>query len=131
MFHDGFAFPGDLGFLDSGGNLHIVGRDNVINIGGEKVDAVEVELCLNQHPAVSESLVYGAGEVGDQRVLALVVPARDDVGIDIDSLRQHCRLKLSDQKAPKLFTVVDKLPRDEFGKVVRKHAQRYALAGRG
>ena len=78
---DGWFKTGDLGRIDTDGFLFIVGREkDVINFVGMKVFAQEVEAVLNRHPAVKESLVYGAAHpVYGQLPMAKVV-LRNDAG---------------------------------------------------
>lgn len=117
-FRAGYVFPGDLGYLDAAGALHIVGRDNVINVGGLKVDAIEVEKVLRSHPAVSESLVCGLPDGHTQTLHAIVVSPGGDL-TDAE-LWDYCRARLSDYKVPKVIHRVEKLPRDDNGKILRK-----------
>ncbi|MFA5193104.1 MAG: AMP-binding protein [Verrucomicrobiia bacterium] len=128
-FRAGYVFPGDLGQLDADGALHVLGRDNVINVGGMKVDALEVERVLNSHPAVAESLVYGATDGNDQRLSAAVVLRSG--GLTVAELLDHCRARLSEHKLPKITHIVDTLPRDEHGKIVRKAIKAHVRRSRG
>ncbi|MFA6564054.1 MAG: AMP-binding protein [Verrucomicrobiia bacterium] len=128
-FRAGYVFPGDLGHLDAQGALHVVGRDNVINVGGMKVDALEVERVLNSHPAVAESLVYGSADGNGQKLSAAVV-ARSG-GLTVAELLDHCWARLSDYKLPKVIHIVDTLPRDEHGKIVRKAIEEHVRRPRG
>lgn len=117
-FRAGYVFPGDRGYLEDSGAVHIVGRDNVINVGGLKVDALEVERVLNSHPQVAESLVYAATDGKPPLLRAAVVPREG--GLTAAGMLAHCRAHLSDYKVPKAIHLVDKLPRNEHGKIVRK-----------
>lgn len=128
-FRGGYVFPGDLGQLDADGALHVLGRDNVINVGGMKVDALEVERVLDSHPAVAESLVYGLADGNDERLCAAVVPRGG--GLTVAKLLEHCRARLVDYKLPKIIHIVDTLPRDEHGKIVRRAIEEHVRRLRG
>ena len=60
-FVDGFLRLGDLAIRDPDGMYHIVGRRavDIIKSGGFKIGAVEIESCLQNHPAVAEVAVVG------------------------------------------------------------------------
>ena len=79
-FRDGRYFTGDLGRLDEDGLLYLEGRKKLlIEVGGYKVDPIEVQDVIAAHPSVSEAIVVGvAGEVeGEEMVKAVVVPNGD------------------------------------------------------
>ena len=70
----GWLPTGDLGFIDTAGRLHVLGRDNVIVTGGEKVHPAEVEAVLERCPGVSACSVFGVDdETWDLRVAAAIV----------------------------------------------------------
>ena len=115
---DGWLHSGDLGSLDADGHLRIVGRQKEIIIrGGHNVMPGEVEAALFEHPAVSEAAVSGvAHPILGEDVAAWVV-LRD--GTSVDELRGFLLTRLADYKVPRRITVVDALPRNESGKVVK------------
>lgn len=110
-----------------GGTLRVVGRiKDIINRGGEKYSAAEVEFALLDHPDVEEVAIVGYpdAELGE-RACAYVVP-RNGATPDVASLREHVvRHGLALQKAPERVVVVDALPRTASGKV-----QKFLLRGR-
>jgi acyl-CoA synthetase (AMP-forming)/AMP-acid ligase II len=115
---DGWLQSGDLGYVDADGHLWIVGRDKEIIIrGGHNIVPGEVEAALFEHPAVREAAVTGvAHPVLGEDVAAWVVvrPAASP-----DELRAFLMTRLADFKVPRRITVVDALPRNESGKVVK------------
>lgn len=119
-FHAGFMASGDMGYLDEAGRLYIVGRDDeMIVSGGENVYPIEVEKVLTGHPAVAEATVLGVDdEQFGQRLAAFVVPvAGAEVGVD--ALKQHVRDNLANYKVPREIVLLDRLPRNATGKIVR------------
>jgi fatty-acyl-CoA synthase len=113
---------GDLGHLDEQGRLFVDGReDDMIVSGGENVYPVEVEDCLASHPAVADAAVVGVDdpEFG-QRLVAYVVLARGATATK-DELIQHVRTNLARYKAPRQVVLVDELPRNATGKVLRRN----------
>ena len=118
---DGWFHTGDIGSLSEDGSLRLIGRCKaVINFSGMKIFPQEVEDILNQHPAVSESLVYGEHhpEYG-QIPCAKIVLKEGSAPLDEAALRAFCRARLALQKIPKSFTCVSELPKTASGKIRR------------
>lgn len=122
----GFLRTGDLGYMDGDGFVWLVGRRNdVINCGGFKVLPEEVEEVLRSHEAVLDVMVAG---MPDERLgeapHAFVVPREDvDPQRDLDAeLREYTRSHLAHHKAPRRVHVVESLPRNAMGKLVRSRA---------
>ena len=131
---DGFLRTGDLGMLDADGYLTIVGRlKDVIIRNGENISAKEVEDLLFLHPAVRDVAVIGLADprVGERccAVVALEasVPALDFEGMT-SFLKGH---DLMTQKIPEQLEILDVIPRDTFGKVLKDQLRnRFAPASR-
>jgi len=119
---DGWLRTGDLGLIDVNGNVRVTGRikDAIIR-NAENVSALEVENVLATHPAVADVAVIGVPDPRTgERVCAVVVPASVD-SVSLESLVQHCRSRgLSRYKHPEHLVLVDTLPRNQFGKVIKK-----------
>jgi acyl-CoA synthetase (AMP-forming)/AMP-acid ligase II len=120
-FVDGFMSTGDIGRLDGDGFLWIEGRvSDMINRGGLKVFPDEVEEVLHRHPSVRDAAVVG---VPDRRLgevpYAWVVP-RDGTVVDGSALAAWCREHLAPYKVPATFLTVDRLPRSDVGKLLRR-----------
>jgi acyl-CoA synthetase (AMP-forming)/AMP-acid ligase II len=115
---DGWLRSGDLGYLDTDGHLWIVGRaKEVIIRGGHNVVPGEVEAALFEHAGVVEAAVSGiAHPVLGEDVAAWVVLGDDT---SVDELRAFLLDRLADYKVPRRITVVDVLPRNESGKVLK------------
>lgn len=128
FFGDWFR-SGDMGYLDEEGFLFLVDRkkDMVIS-GGENIASSEVERVLYQLPQVEEAAVIGLpDERWGERVVAVVVP-REGAPLTLEAVQAHCRGKLGGFKIPKQLIVVDALPRNPSGKVL-KRVLRDQLAG--
>jgi acyl-CoA synthetase (AMP-forming)/AMP-acid ligase II len=119
---DGWLRTGDLGMIDADGNVRVTGRikDAIIR-NAENVSALEVENALATHPAVADVAVIGVPDPRTgERVCAVVVPA-PGADVALESLVQHCRSQgLSRYKHPERLVIVDALPRNQFGKVIKK-----------
>lgn len=115
---DGELRTGDVGFLDDDGFLHVRDRASLLIIrGGANVYPAEVERVLHEHPSVAAAAVLGVPDdrLGE-RVAALVEVAGD---VDLDDVRAHLLERLAKYKVPEQIVVVDRLPRNAMGKVVR------------
>jgi len=120
-FVAGWWRSGDMGFVDAEGDLFITGRtDNLINSGGIKVHAEEIERVLLAHPEVVQAAVVGQpDERWGQRIEAYVVLRAADLATD--ALEAHCRAAgLAGFKLPKLFRRVASLPTGPTGKLYRR-----------
>lgn len=126
---DGWLRTGDAGYLDAQGYLYIRDRiKDMIVSGGANVYSVEVEQVAVTHPKVAEVAVIGVpDEHWGETVMAIVVPAPGET-VTLDEIQQHCRQFIAGFKIPRRLEVVDTLPRNPSGKVL-KHVLR--ATGRG
>lgn len=121
---DGFYRTGDLArVIRSGGRryLSIEGRiKDLINRGGEKINAEELEILLHQHPDVHDvAVVAMPDEVLGERACAYLVSA--DPALDVPGLQAHLdALGVAKYKWPERVEIVDALPRTQVGKVDKK-----------
>ena len=115
---DGWYRTGDAAVIDDGGMHRIVGRESVglIKSGGYRIGAGEVETVLLGHPGVAEAAVVGVPDEDlGQRIVAFVVG--DAEPADLISFVAE---QLSAHKRPREVRLVDALPRNAMGKVVKK-----------
>ncbi|CAN7454500.1 AMP-binding protein [Pararhizobium sp. LjRoot238] len=119
---DGFVSVGDMAWIDGDGFVYLAGRrDDVINTGGVKVHPEKVEAALLSHPSVLDAVVVGVSDRDwGERVHAVIELLDRDRPIDLEDVKIHCSAQLSAYEVPKSMTIVDKLPRDGFGKVKRR-----------
>jgi len=126
----GLLRTGDLGTVGPGGRVTVTGRlKEVIVRGGNNVAAREVERLLEAHPLVAEAAVVGVpdAELGEEVAAAVVLRPRAGDGV-VGELDRLCREQLAAYKRPRLWHVVDRLPRTSSGKV-RKGELREQLVG--
>jgi O-succinylbenzoic acid--CoA ligase len=117
----GWLHTGDIGVLDPTGALEVLDRRcDLIISGGENIYPTEVETILLEHPAVIEAAVGGRADADyGRRPIAWLVAAP---GQDLDpvEIRRFCSDRLAGYKIPVAFTIVDALPRNSAGKLVRE-----------
>ncbi|KBZ60920.1 hypothetical protein K875_03871 [Mycobacterium [tuberculosis] TKK-01-0051] len=117
----GWFRTGDLGRIDDNGNLVVTGRikDAIIR-NAENISALEIEGVLASHPAVADVAVIGVpDERTGERVCAVVV-ARSGAAVTLSSVSEHCQARgLSKHKTPERLEIVDALPRNVTGKVLK------------
>ena len=128
---DGFTLSGDIGMLLDDGRLCIIDRKkDMIISGGENVYTAEVERVLLEDERIAEAAVVGAPDPKWGEVVTAVVVARPGASLTLESVREHCRRQLAGFKLPQRLEVVDALPRNSMGKVL-KRALAQELAARG
>lgn len=114
---DGWLYTGDMGSFDARGFLTLRDRSkDVVISGGSNIYPREVEEALLEHPGVSEACVLGApdaewGEV----VIAFIVGAAEPAELDAHLLQRIARFK-----RPKRYEFVDELPKNSYGKVLKR-----------
>jgi len=119
---DGWFVTGDLGKLDADGNLRITGRiKDIIIRKGENIPAKEVEDLLFAHPKVADVAVIGLQDdtVGE-RACAVVVTAEGQDALTFEEMKQHLVGQgLITRKLPEQLEIVDTLPRNPSGKILK------------
>jgi acyl-CoA synthetase (AMP-forming)/AMP-acid ligase II len=128
---DGWLRTGDVGLIDEGGCLRIVGRmKDMFIVGGFNAYPAEIENLLLGHPDIRHAAVVGIpdprlGEVG----MAFVVtgPGTGSPSDIVDWCREH----MANYKVPRVVEIVDELPVNATGKVMKDVLRQRALARRG
>jgi long-chain acyl-CoA synthetase len=118
-WRDGAFTVGDMGYLDEQGYLYITDRasDMVIR-GGVNIYPAEIETALHRHPLVIDCAVFGIPDDRMGEELKALVEVRSP--IEPDALGEFLRQHLADYKVPRDIEILDTLPRDPLGKVVKR-----------
>ena len=119
-FRGGWFRTGDTAVVE-GGSYRILGRTNIdiLKTGGHKLSALEIEETLREHPSIAECAVVGVPDPEwGERVAAAVVLRGDEV-LDLAALRAWAREVLAAYKLPSRLLVLEALPRNAMGKVVK------------
>ena len=119
---DGWLKTGDLGALDERGYLRILGRSkDMFIVGGFNAYPAEIENAMLRHPDVQQVAVIG---VPDERLgevaMAFVVTTSTDAASEVaERIRAWCREEMANYKAPRTVEIIDALPVNATGKVVK------------
>jgi long-chain acyl-CoA synthetase len=123
--HDGAYYTlGDMGYVDADGFLFLTDRSaNLIISGGVNIYPAEVDAVLLQHPAVADAATIGVpNEEWGEEVLAVVElrPGTVPSPALADELVAFCRARLAHFKCPRKVDFVDRLPREDNGKIYKR-----------
>lgn len=117
---DGWLFTGDIGALDADGFLTLKDRSkDLIISGGANIYPREVEEVLLGDPSVAEAAVVGAPDDQWGEVVVAFVVAKPGSQIHIDALDAHCLSSIARFKRPKHYRIVQSLPKNNYGKVLK------------
>jgi malonyl-CoA/methylmalonyl-CoA synthetase len=119
-FRDGWFRTGDTAVVENG-IYRILGRTSIdiLKTGGHKVSALEIEEALREHPAIAECAVVGVPDPEWGERIAAAVVLNDGAALDLPSLRAWTRELLAAHKLPSRLLVLDLLPRNAMGKVMK------------
>jgi len=126
-FRSGWLYTGDMARTDGDGYLYIVERKKDLIIrGGFNIYPRDIEEILYRHPDVRDAAAVGMPDpVVGEEVLVYVV-LKEGSAASEEALLQSCRDELSRHKWPKRVVIVDQLPRNPMGKILRKELRRRA-----
>jgi malonyl-CoA/methylmalonyl-CoA synthetase len=119
-FRRGWFRTGDVAVVENGA-YRLLGRTSVdiIKTGGFKVSALEIEEVLRRHPAIAECAVVGVPDEEWGELVCTAVELRPETALCLDDLRGWAQPLLAPYKLPRGFCVVQALPRNAMGKVVK------------
>src|SRR5262249_15918749 len=120
-FEGGWFHSGDLGTVDEDGYIAVVDRKkDMIKSGGENVASREVEEVVYQLPSVAEVAVIGLPHPTWIEAVAGVVVAKAGQALTDEDVIAHCRKHLGSFKVPKAVVVVESLPKNPSGKILKR-----------
>ncbi len=129
---DGWFKTGDVAELCEDGNWKLVGRlKEMYKSGGYNIYPREIEIAIEQHPAVALTAVLGIShDLYDEVGYAFVEPVSGQQVTDLE-LSDWCKKRLANYKVPKKFEIVESLPRLPIGKIdkqlLKKNLEKYEV----
>ncbi|XP_022871664.1 oxalate--CoA ligase-like [Olea europaea var. sylvestris] len=128
-FQFGWFHTGDLGFFDSDGYLHLVGRiKELINRGGEKISPIEVDAVLLSLPDIAQAVAFGVPDDKYGEEINCAVIPREGSNLDGSEVSRFCKKNLAAFKVPKKVFITDSLPKTATGKIQRRIVAEHFLA---
>lgn len=118
---DGWFRLGDLARLDASGEIFLVGRlKEVINRGGDKIAPLEIDAALRAIAGVADAAAFAIPHPTLGEEVAAAVVLAPSAAVSADEIAAAARSRLGASRAPRRVWIVDALPRNEAGKLVRR-----------
>ncbi|XP_015878143.1 probable CoA ligase CCL9 isoform X1 [Ziziphus jujuba] len=128
-FRFGWFHTGDLGYFDSDGYLHLVGRiKELINRGGEKISPIEVDAVLLTHPDIAQAVAFGVPDDKYGEEINCAIIPREGSNLNEEEVLRFCKKNLAAFKVPKRVFITDSLPKTATGKIQRRIVAEHFLA---
>ncbi|MCW2766614.1 MAG: long-chain-fatty-acid--CoA ligase [Nocardioides sp.] len=128
---DGWFRTGDMGKVDDEGFVFVEDRlKDMIISGGENIYSPEIERVLAEHPSVMEVAIIGVPDDRWGESVKAVVSLKPDTSATEDELIAWCRDRLAHYKSPKSVDVIEALPRNPTGKILKRQLRAPYWAGR-
>lgn len=127
VFVHGWYRTGDIGYLENN-KMKIIGRSkSEINRAGLKVNPEEIDILIEKHELVYEACVFGApDDILGEKVCVAIVPS-DKKNINFDVIKLWLKNKISSEKIPEKFFILDMIPKNDRGKINRKDVYKYCF----
>lgn len=122
ILSNGVFYSEDLGYMDRDGFIYLSGRKNdVINIGGEKVSPLEIENTALAFPGIRECACIGVSDTNGVLENKPVLYIAEEMGyhVDIDGLKKYLKNYLEAFKVPDEIMMIDDIPKNQIGKIDR------------
>ena len=128
---NGWLHTGDIGYMDEKGYLFIMDRSkDMIISGGENIYPREIEEVLIQHPAVREVAVIGVPDPKWGEAIKAVVSLAEGRSVAAEEFAAFCKDHLAGYKKPRSVDIVDDLPKNNYGKILKRELRTQYWRGR-
>jgi acyl-CoA synthetase (AMP-forming)/AMP-acid ligase II len=126
-FTEGWFRTGDIGELDAAGAVTLIGRIKTeINRGGIKVQAEEVDMLLERHPAIAEACAFGIPDAVAGEAVAAAIVLKPGGLYDPEAIKAWCRTQARADAVPSRLYLLPAIPRNDRGKIVRAEVRKMA-----
>ncbi|WP_345993674.1 class I adenylate-forming enzyme family protein [Sulfurimonas sp. HSL-1716] len=117
---NGYFYTGDIGYVDDEGFLYFKGRKkDVINVGGTLVYPKDIEDVISKFEFVEECAVIGVDDIYfGEAVVAVIVPKKN-MDFNLTKIKLECRNSLADFQQPMGYEIIEALPKNSMGKVMK------------
>jgi acyl-CoA synthetase (AMP-forming)/AMP-acid ligase II len=120
VLRNGLYYTGDIGYMDDEGYLYVIGRTkDIIKVGGERVSAKEIEEVILQLKHVREVAVIGVADEYLGEAAKAYVALQSKNGITEMEIKSHCKKNLPLYKNPKFVEIINDLPKNQSGKILK------------
>jgi len=128
VIRGGWYYTGDRGIVDASGVIELTGRiKDEINRAGSKIQPAEIDLLLENHPAVAEACVFGIEDQTAGNIVAAAIRLVDGSNETTEGLRSWCRQRLRREAVPERWFLLPEIPRNARGKIGRDAVRRHVL----
>jgi fatty-acyl-CoA synthase len=125
---EGWMHSGDMGLFRPDGHLRFIGRyKDMLKVGGENVDPMEVEAFLMTHPGIALAAVVGYPDARLSEVGVAFILQTPDHGLSEEDVLAHCRGRIASFKVPRRVVFVDNFPMTSSGKIQKVKLRDEAL----
>ena len=128
---DGWLFTGDIGYMDDAGYVFIMDRSkDMIISGGENIYPREIEEVLIRHPSVHEVAVIGVPDPAWGEAVKAVIVVKPGLSLSQDEILDFCAQRIARYKKPKSVDFVPELPKNAYGKIMKRELRARYWQGR-
>jgi acyl-CoA synthetase (AMP-forming)/AMP-acid ligase II len=122
---DGWVHTGDAGSMDDEGYIYLKDRmkDMVVS-GGENIYPVEVENAIAHHESVADVAVIGVPDEKYGEALLAFVVLRPEKSLDLEEMIAFCRDRIAGYKIPRKLEIIEEMPRNPSGKILKKELRK-------
>ncbi len=125
----GWYRTGDTGHIDESGYAYLTGRRKFeINRAGIKVQPEDIDLLIERHDSVREACAFGIPDKAAGETVAVAVCPNERATFDIETLKKWCGERLTREKLPARWFVVDEIPKTDRGKINRDIVAKHCLS---
>ncbi|MCP4414915.1 MAG: long-chain fatty acid--CoA ligase [Gammaproteobacteria bacterium] len=121
VFNDDWLHTGDVGHFDEEDFLYVDGRiKEIIISGSENLYPAAIENVLSRNPEIMEVAVAGKADDYWGEICVAVIVAMPNSMVNLETIKDYCYEKIAHSSIPKKVILVDELPRNSMGKIVKK-----------